>query len=168
MQTSLTRIAVALLILTAGAPALAQKTANGVNGKHACALLSAGEIRQLAGRKDVATSPANAEERPFTSNCQYWGGGFDITVHIGSQTKVMFGRERDTYAKAPAKLGYKIEPISGLGDEAYYMTYNGKAEARAMLGEIELAISLSGKIPPDSEAKKIAVTLAKAALAKLK
>jgi len=167
-RTSLTQIGVALLILATGGPAVAQQTASGVNGKHACALLSAAEIRQLAGRKDLATSPANAEERPFTSNCQYWGAGFDITLHIGNQTKVMFGRERDTYAKAPAKLGYKIEPISGLGDDAYYMTYNGKAEARAMLGEIELAISLSGKIPPDAEAKKLAISLANAALAKLK
>jgi len=80
----------------------------------------------------------------------------------------MFGRERDTYAKAPAKLGYKIEPLTGLGDDAYYMTHNGRVEARAMLGETEIAVSLSGSIPPEPDAKKMAASLAKSVLAKLK
>ena len=160
-------LATTLWAVIAVAPAVSQKSSDGVNGKHACALLTAAEIKKLAPGKDVARSPGKAEERPFTSNCLYFGA-FDISVHIGNQTKVMFGRERDTYAKAPAKLGYKIEPLKGLGDDAYYMTYNAKAEARAMVGEIEVAISLSGSLPPDAEAKKIAVDLAKAAVAKLK
>jgi len=166
-RTSLTKIALALLILTGAHRAVAQKQANGINGKHACTLLTADEIKKIGGKYDVARSTEKPEESQFSSNCQHWGA-FDITVHIGNQTKVMFGRERDTYAKAPAKLGYKIERISGLGDDAYYMTYNGKAEARAMVGEIELAISLSGKIPPDAEAKTLALNLAKTAVAKLK
>jgi hypothetical protein len=166
-RTSLSRVVLSLSIVTAVAPAVAQKTGNGINGKHACALLSPAEIQQLTGRKDVARTTEKPEESQFSSNCQFWGA-FDITLHIGNQTKVMFGRERDTYAKAPAKLGYKIERISGLGDDAYYMTYNGKLEVRAMLGEIELAVSLSGKLPPDAEAKKMAFSLAKAAAAKMK
>lgn len=166
-RTLFTRIAVVFLALIAAAPAGAQQTGNALNGKHACALLSVADIRKIAAPSDVARSPGKAEESQFSSNCLYLGA-FEISVHIGSQTKVMFGRERDNYAKAPAKLGYKIEPIKGLGDDAYYLTYSGKAEARAILGEMELAISLSGPIPPDAEAKTIAVNLAKAAIAKLK
>lgn len=160
-------LAATLCAVTAATPAAAQKSATGVDGKHACALLSPSEIKQATGRSDVARSPGQVEETRFSSNCQYWGA-VDITIHLGSQTRLMFARERDTYAKAPARLGYKIERLTGLGDDAYYMSYSGKAEARAMLGETELAVSLSGALPPDSDAKKMAVDLAKAAVAKLR
>jgi hypothetical protein len=106
------------------------------------------------------------EDTQSSSNCQYWGA-VDITLHLGSQTKVMFTRERDTYAKAPARLGYKIERLSGLGDDAYFMSYSGKAEVRTMVGETELVVSLSGSLPPEADAKKMALGLAKAAVVKL-
>jgi len=106
------------------------------------------------------------EDTNFSSNCQYWGA-FDITLHIGTETKVMFGRVRDNYAKAPARLGYTIERVSGIGDDAYYLIYNGKVELRALRGETELAVSLSGSLPPNAEAKKMALGIAKAAAAKL-
>jgi hypothetical protein len=154
--------------VSASSEAAAQTSAKGWSGKTACALLSAAEIRQAAGRPDVANRTSHMDEdTQFSSNCQHWGA-IDITVHLGSQTKVMFGRERDTYAKAPARLGYKIERLSGLGDDAYYMTYSGKAEARAMVGETELAVSLSGSLPPEPQAKQMAVSLAKVAVAKMK
>ena len=152
---------VVLCGITAAAPAAAQA------GKHACALLSAADIKQLTGNGKVARSAGKPEESQFSSNCMY-EGDIDITIHIGSQTKVMFGRERDTYAKAPARLGYQVEPMSGLGDAAYSLSYKGRMEVRAMLGETELAISLSGPLPADAEARKMALALAKAALAKLK
>jgi hypothetical protein len=156
---------VALLIATTEAGAQKPK---GVNGKTACALLSADEIKGATGRSDVARRMDHMDaDTDVSSNCQWWGA-VDITIHLGSQTKVMFGRERDTYAKAPARLGYHIEPLSGLGDAAYYMSYSGKAEVRVMVGETELAVSLSGTLPPDAEAKKLAQSLAKAAVAKLK
>ncbi len=148
-------------------PAIAQQPAKGVGGKTACALLSAAEIKQATGRNDVARSPGQAEEAPYTSNCQYWGA-IDITIHLGGQTKVMFARERDTYAKAPARLGYKVERISGLGDDAYYLSSSGRAEVRTRVGETELAVSLSDTLPPEADAKSMAINLAKAAVAKLR
>jgi len=162
-------IALVVLVLgtLASSEAAAQKSAKGWSGKPACALLSAAEIKQAAGRSDVANRSSHMDEdTQFSSNCQYWGA-VDITLHVGSQTKVMFARERDTYAKAPARLGYKIERLSGLGDDAYFMSYSGKAEVRAMVGEKELAVSLSGSLPPAADAKKMALSLAKAAVAKL-
>jgi hypothetical protein len=160
-----------LIVLTLGlsrsTDAAAQTSTKGWSGRPACALLSAAEIKQAAGRSDVANRTSHMDEdTQFSSNCQFWGA-VDITVHLGSQTKVMFARERDTYAKAPARLGYTIERLSGLGDDAYFMSYSGKAEVRAMVGEKEVAVSLSGSLPPAPDAKKMAVSLAKAAVAKL-
>jgi hypothetical protein len=80
----------------------------------------------------------------------------------------MFTRERDNYAKAPARLGYRVERVPDLGDDAYYLSYSGKAEVRAMVGETELAISLSGSLPPEPDAKTMALKLTKAAVAKLR
>ena len=159
---------VALLIAwSAGTGAAAQATANGVGGKHACALLSTAEIQRAAGRSDVARSPGHAEEVPYTSNCQYWGA-VDITIHLGDQTKVMFARERDTYAKAPARLGYTIEPVPNLGDDAYFFSYKGRVEVRVMAGETELVVSLSGSLPSAPDAQQMALNLARAAFAKLR
>lgn len=154
-------------VVAVASPALGQKSAKGVNGKTACGLMSAADIQHAAGRSDVARRTDHMDEDTnVSSNCQYWGA-FDITLHIGTETKVMFGRVRDNYAKAPAKLGYKVERVSGLGDDAYYLVYNGKVELRALRGETELAVSLSGSVPPDAEAKKVALSIAKAAAAKL-
>ena len=160
-------LAILMCVAAVASPASAQKSAKGPGGKTACALLSASEIQHAAGRSDVARRTSHMDEdTQFSSNCQYWGA-FDITLHIGTQTKVMFGRERDNYAKAPAKLGYTVERVSGLGDDAYYLIYNGKVEARAMRGEMELAVSLSGSLPPAAESKKIALAIARVAVSKL-
>ncbi|HWJ15667.1 MAG TPA: hypothetical protein VNS10_18135, partial [Gemmatimonadaceae bacterium] len=124
--------------------------------------MSADDLKAASGRSDVARRTTHMDEDTnFSSNCQYWGA-FDITLHIGTETKVMFGRVRDNYAKAPARLGYTIERVSGVGDDAYYLIYNGKVELRALRGETELAVSLSGSLPPNAEAKKMALSIAKA------
>jgi len=129
--------------------------------------MSADDVKAASGRGDVARRTTHMDEDTnFSSNCQYWGA-FDITLHIGTETKVMFGRVRDNYAKAPPRLGYTIERVSGFGDDAYFLIYNGKVELRALRGEKELAVSLSGSLPPDAEAKKMALSIAKAAAAKL-
>ena len=160
-------LAILMCVAAVASPASAQKSAKGPGGKTACALLSASEIQHAAGRSDVARRTSHMDEdTQFSSNCQYWGA-FDITLHIGTQTKVMFGRERDNYAKAPAKLGYTVERVSGLGDDAYYLIYNGKVEVRAMRGETELAVSLSGSLPAAAESKKIALAIARVAVSKL-
>ena len=163
----LTPFVVAAYVAMSASPAIAQKAAKGVGGKTACGLLSAEAIKQATGRSDVARRTEHMDQdTDYSSNCQYWGA-FDITLHIGTETKVMFGRSRDNYAKAPAKLGYTVERVSGLGDDAYYLIYKGKVELRTIRGETELAVSLSGSLPPDGEAKKMALNIAKAAAAKL-
>ena len=148
-------------------PAIAQKDAKGPGGKTACALLSVDEIKRATGRADVARGTDHMDEdTQFSSNCLYWGA-IDITFHIGTQTKVMFERRRENFAKAPARLGYTVEGVSGLGDEAYYLIDKGKVQLWALRGELELVVSLSGSLPPDTEAKKMALAIAKVVAAKL-
>jgi hypothetical protein len=168
MRSSIRSVPLLALTFTyiASSTAAAQKS-KGVDGKTACGLLSADEIKRAAGRPDVARTTSHMDEdTDVSSSCQYWGA-VDITLHIGKETKVMFGRMRDNYAKAPARLGYTVARVSGLGDEAYYLIYKGKAEVRALRGETELAVSLSGSLPSDMDAKKVALSVAKAALNKL-
>lgn len=86
-------VAAALLVGSVARPAPAQQPADGVNGKHACALIGPAQIKEATGKTYV--TPGRPEERPFTSNCLYVGP-VDITVHLGNQTKVMFGRVRTT------------------------------------------------------------------------
>ena len=170
MRSSMRSVPLLALTFTfVASSTLAAQKSKGVDGKTACALLSADEIKRAVGRSDidVARKVDHMDaDTDVSSNCQYWGA-IDITLHIGKQTKVMFGRVRDNYAKAPARLGYTVERLSGLGDDAYYLTYNGKVEVRALRGETELAVSLSGSLPPDPEAKKMALGIAKAAATKL-
>ena len=61
----------------------------------------------------------------------------------------------------------RIEHLTGVGDNVYFLSYIGKAKVRTIVGEKELAVSLSGSLPPEPEAKKMAINLAKASLAKL-
>ena len=155
------------MCVAATSPALAQSSAKGPGGKTACSLLSADEVKRAAGNPNVARRTSHMDEDTnVSSNCQYWGT-FDITLHIGTQTKVMFGRVRDNYGKAPARLGYVVERISGLGEDAYYLVDKNGLQVRALRGETELAVSLSGSVPPTPESKKIAFNIAKAAIGKL-
>src|SRR5512133_2608344 len=123
MRSSMRSVPLLALTFTciASATAAAQKS-KGVDGKTACGLLSAEEIKRAAGNPNVARTTSHMDQdTDVSSNCQYWGA-VDITLHIGKETKVMFGRVRDNYAKAPARLGYTVERLSGLGDEAYYLS----------------------------------------------
>ena len=139
----------------------------------ACAALTATDIQKLTGRSDVATGKAEAEELDFHSNCMY-SGAFDIGVTVAGTTKVMFGRMRDNYSKAPARLGYRVEPVSGVGDDAYYLLDKDRVKLTALVGEKEVTIALAkismlpGDLPPEPTAKAFALTLAKAAVAKLR
>ncbi len=122
--------------LLISSPARAQKAAPGINGKTACSLLTSTDIQRVTGMKGAARQPGKPEEGDFRSSCLHFGA-VDIAISLGwgSATKVMFGRMRDNYAKAPARLGYKVEPIAGLGDDAYSLAYSGKMEARVLSGE---------------------------------
>jgi hypothetical protein len=160
------------LALFSAAPAMHAQSRPGI-GITACDLLSAAEIQRIVGRADVATVPAQPENMEFHSNC-IRRGAFDLGITIASETPVMFARMRDTYAKAPTRLGYTVEKVSGIGTDAYFLIDKDRVQLKALLRDKELTIAVSkismlpGRMPPPPEAKAIARELAKAGVTKLR
>lgn len=165
----------ALPAAAAGSVATAQATGRAASERpvSACALLTAADIRRITARSDLATAPPHPEESSGHSNCIY-SGAVDVGVTVNSTTKTMFLRMRDTYGKAPSRLGYRVEPIAGLGDDAYYLLDKSRVKVTALVGQNELTIALTkismlpGEMPPEPAAKAMALTLAKAAVARLR
>ena len=142
-------------------------------GVTACDLLSAAEIRRIVGRADVATAPGQPEDLEHHTNCIRMGA-FDLGITIANETPVMFGRMRDTYAKAPARLGYKLEKVPGVGDDAYFLIDKYRVQLKSIVRDKELTIALSkismlpGRMPPEADAKAIALKLGRAGVTKLR
>ena len=150
------------------APAAAQKPTT------ACALLTVAELRRAAGRNDLATVPERSDTEGAMSNCER-SGAVDVTLMLVPSSKAQFARMRDTYVKAPARVGFKVEPVSGVGEEAYLAMRRGRVQLRTLVGSRELTVELQkvssatpGEMPPEPEAKALAVRIGKAAAAKLK
>lgn len=160
---------VATLLISGSAPstAAAQKPTT------ACGLLSVAELRRAAGRNDLATLPERSDEEGKMSNCER-SGAIDVTLVLMPSSKTQFARMRDTYAKSPASVGFKVESVSGVGEEAYYVARRGRVQVRTLVGGRELTVEMQkisaatpGEMPPDPEAKAIAVRIAKAAAARM-
>ncbi len=143
----------------------------------ACELLTSADIRTITGRSELATARPMREDQQYHTNCIYSGapysGVVDIGITVAPETKVMFGRMRDNYLKAPARLGYRVEKVPGLGDDAYYLIDKSRVQLLAIAGETQLTVALAevnpgSKLPPEPEAKMMALKLAKAGLAKLR
>jgi hypothetical protein len=168
-------VVLATLQAAASSVARAQSTAREAAGTtvSACSLLTAADIRRITGRSDLATSRPEPEELPGHSNCIH-SGAFDIGVTVDETSRVMFDRMRDTYSRAPSRLGYRVETVSGLGDAAYFLMDKDRVKVTTLVGQNELTIALAkismlpGELPPEPTAKAMALNLAKAAAAKLR
>ncbi len=172
-NTSRALVVVSLLSLACVTPlAAAQGKPTSSGAVSACSLLSPADIRQITGRTDLATGDPDPEEMPGHSNCIF-SGAFDIGITVNATSKAMFLRMRDTYRKAPSRLGYRVEEVPGLGDGAYFLIDKSRVQLFTLHGEKELRISLAkitfapGEMPPEPKAREIALSLAKAAGAKL-
>jgi len=176
-STNIGVLLAALQLSIAGSSAGAQAAARQGRVLDACTLLSTTEIQRLAGRNDVATSPPDPDETPtaFHTNCIFWGA-FDIGISLNRTTKDGYARMRDNNAKDPRKLGNRVEPIRGLGDDAYYFIEAGRSprtHVEALVGDRQLSVILGritgpGKLPPEPEAKRIALILAQALVPKVR
>jgi hypothetical protein len=86
-------------------------------GPTACSLINAEELKRLTGLKDVLRQgpvAADPSEVPKgITECEYLGLSFSLTTRM---TREWFDRTRQDQVKR----GTKVEPVSGLGDEAYY------------------------------------------------
>jgi hypothetical protein len=176
-RTSAVGAALTFVAMTVSGAAAKAQVKVGSKTITACELLTSAEIRTITGRSDLATAKPMREDQQFHTNCIHSGapytGAVDIGITVAPETKVMFGRMRDTYVKAPARLGYRVEKVSSLGDDAYYLIDKSRVQLMTIAGETQLTVALGeinpgAKLPAEPEAKAMALKLAKAGLAKLR
>ena len=163
----------AALELTAGASAAAQGTGKILN---TCTLLSPSEIRRVTNRPDLATgTPRQYEESAATySNCIV-AGAIDIGITLKENKNDFYARMRDTYIKAPPKLGFRVEKQSGLGDDAYWLfdPRDKKVKLETLVGGRQLSVGLGkftgrDELVPEPEAKRIVLAIATALVPKVR
>ena len=163
----------AALELTAGASAAAQGSGKILN---ACTMLSPSEIRRVTNRPDLATgTPRQYDESSATYTSCIIAGAIDIGITLKENKNDFYARMRDTYIKAPPKLGFRVEKQSGLGNDAYWLfdPRDKKVKLETLIGSRQLSVSL-GKFSdrdepvPEPEAKRIVLAIATALLAKVR
>jgi hypothetical protein len=107
-----------IAVSTAGAQsgAKAAPAAQG-GGPTACSIINADELKRLTGLKDwlgKGPVPADPSEVPKgVSECEYLGLSFSLT---SSMTPKWFDDTRNNQVKS----GTKTQPLTGVGDDAYY------------------------------------------------
>jgi hypothetical protein len=83
----------------------------------ACSLINAEELKRLTELKDILNRgpvPSDPSETPKgVTECEFLGFSFSLTSPM---TRTWF----DDTRKDQVKSGAKVEPISGVGDDAYY------------------------------------------------
>lgn len=105
--------AMAVLIAFAPPPPVMGQAA----GPTACSIINAEELKRLTGLRDVLRQgpvAADPSEVPKgITECEYLGLSFSLTTRM---TREWFEGTRQNQIKH----GTKVEPVSGLGDEAFY------------------------------------------------
>ena len=106
-----------IMVAVLASAALATAGAQAGGGPNACAIFDAQELMSLSGLRDVlgrGPQLADPAEVPKgRSECEFLGITFGLDA---SMTRDWFARTRADQVKS----GTKLEPIPGLGDEAYY------------------------------------------------
>jgi hypothetical protein len=136
----------------------------------ACSLLTATQIEQISKRTNqfkLAPSASDPTEVPKgVTECHYLG--FDFSLTSGGMTRDWFESTR----KQQEKSGVSTEPVSGLGDEAYFWERKGQGESLVgiafRVGPNRLV--MQDMTPPDSVkfVKPVLLELAKTAAPKLR
>ena len=165
MRTALVVVA-AFQASTVASVAMAQASGGTLD---ACSLLSPAEFKQITGREDIlkrGPQAAAPDEVPAgVSECEFLG--FSVSL-VDKVTHEGF----ETTRKQLAQSGNKIQPVSGVGDEAYL--YEGTGRAYRQLAIVmrvgERRLSFMDLVEPDSveAVKPVLLKLGKAAAPKLR
>ena len=172
MPRTTSRATLLVAALSLAVPASATH-AQAAKPKSACALISVAELRTLAGRNDLGTAPERSDTEGAMSNCER-PGAFDVTILTSPSDRARFARMRETFVKAPPRVGFKVEPVAGVGDDAYFAIRGERVQIFTLAGGTQVTIELkksysgAGAMPPEPQVKAIALKLAKAAAAKLR
>ena len=139
---------------------------------HACALVDPAEWRSITGRKDIGNEGLQASTpeqlKPGVTQCDYLTISLTQTVNM---TPEWFARNRKMSEQAPDR--WKVESISGLGDEAYYM-WDPRPGSDRSVGIVFRAagkqVAIGDTAPSDSiaVAKQMLLKMAKATAPKVK
>jgi hypothetical protein len=130
----------------------------------ACAVLTPAEIKKITGRTDLATGKPDLTQLKTGTECQH-SGKHDIGVYVRPNSKQFFAQLRDhekTYK------GYTQEPVSGVGDEAYYMIDKRYVSLNSRVGDKSVRVSMELDGAPVDGHKSMVLALTKAAAAKLR
>ena len=146
---------------------VAPRTAAGQPAKpDACAFVDAAELRRLTGKKDLfggpQVMPRDEVPPPHASGCHYVGILFflDTAITPESFTRVRRGLETRGF--------FKVQSISGVGDEAYYM-WDPKPGNFQAVGVVfrsgSKRVTIAENTPSDSveTMKKLLLSIAKTA-----
>ena len=151
---------------TAQAPAGAASK-GGTSAINACSLLTVADIERVTGRPDRLKLPPQADQLPNGLTQCTW---YDFTAALTpNMTPAWFDRNRQ---QEKAAKNSTVEPVSGIGDEAYFTVRSMRSESNVGIvvraGTYQLA--MGDLLPPDSVAwiKPKLVELAKLATAKLR
>ena len=162
---------------TLGITALVQVTvavpvAVGQADPHACSYFQASDLLRITGRKDLSGQGPQAskpgETRAGTTECDFLNVSMTVTSNM---TPAWFARDRKVSEDAPDK--WKVQSVSGLGDEAYYM-WDPRPGSDRNVGIVYRAggkrVSVGEMAASDSmeSAKQMLMQIAKLALPKLK
>ena len=118
------QIALGLAVLTSVAAAAAERPpraempqAQAQAKQTACSLVDAAEMKRLTGRQDFLKRGPMVDEpstpAPERSACSYLGFTFEL---VSPAKPELFARERTFVEKG----GAKTQPVSGVGDQAFY------------------------------------------------
>jgi hypothetical protein len=108
-------VAALLLVMPAGAFAAAGE---------ACTLLTDAQVTAALG---VTVSPGTPIGLP--TSCQWAGKGKIATLTANNTIAGKTALERFDIGKKSNLPGIKVEPVSGVGDDAYYVFYSGTNRA---------------------------------------
>ncbi|HKW00649.1 MAG TPA: hypothetical protein VJN96_12535 [Vicinamibacterales bacterium] len=130
----------------------------------ACDLLTTAQVNQATG---VTVAAGTAISAP--TSCQWAGPGKMVTLTINQPRSGKSPVEQFNAGKASTLPGVTVEPVSGVGDDAYYVYFAGTNRAGCGLvvkkGTSAFEIRIYGF--DLAQAKTVAKTLAAAAAGKL-
>ena len=139
---------------------------------HACSYFQASDLLRITGKKDIANEGPRAskpgETGPGTTECDFLSVSMTVTSNM---TPEWFARDKKMLEQGSKP--WKVQPVSGLGDEAYYMSDQRSGSNRSV-GVVyrkgKKRITVGTMVPSDSveTIKPALLEIAKLALPKIR